>query len=169
MRRICNQAHRQQISRQGTKTDPKHLDHKKSASIKPSQLTSSTGIPLPKHERARFREGDARVKKKKKATTASWKRRRKKLPQILIGASSSNKLGCCKKISLEAAQSWRISDSDNCTCFPGRPRTSRRRLIMSSRSVWSICSTSRRSTKSTSLFDANTMVSDMRRVEAVSE
>lgn len=62
----------------------------------------------------------------------------RKIPQILIGASSSNKLGCCKKISLETAQSWRISDSDSCTCFPGRPRTSSNRLIMSSRTAWSI-------------------------------
>lgn len=71
-----------------------------------------------------------------------WQNRKKKrvvkIPQILIGASSSNKLGCCKKISREVTQSWRISDSDNWTCFPGRPRTSSRRLIMSSRTDWSI-------------------------------
>lgn len=64
--------------------------------------------------------------------------RKGKLPQILIGASSSNKLGCCKKISLETTQSWRISDSDSWTCFPGRVRTSRRRLIISSKTDCSI-------------------------------
>lgn len=60
------------------------------------------------------------------------------VPQILMGAHSSSKLGCFKKISLETAQSCRISDSDNCTCLPGRRRTSRRRLIMSSRTEGSI-------------------------------
>ena len=33
------------------------------------------------------------------------KRKKKKIPQILMGASSSNKLGCCKKITLETTQS----------------------------------------------------------------
>lgn len=55
-----------------------------------------------------------------------------------MGASSSNKLGCCKKISLETTQSCRISDSESWTCLPGRPRTSRSRLIMSSSRDWSI-------------------------------
>ena len=64
--------------------------------------------------------------------------KQERVPQILMGASSSNKLGCCKKISLEMRQSWRISDSDSCTCFPGRPRTSRSRLIMPSKSDWSM-------------------------------
>lgn len=39
-------------------------------------------------------------------------------PQILMGASSSRRLGCWRKISLETVQSWRISLSMSCTCFP---------------------------------------------------
>ena len=34
-----------------------------------------------------------------------------------MGASSSKRFGCWRKISLEAAQSCRISDSDSCTCL----------------------------------------------------
>lgn len=46
------------------------------------------------------------------------------LPQILSGASSSNKIGCCKNISLDFKQSPRTSDSVIATIFPGRhPRT----------------------------------------------
>jgi len=74
----------------------------------------------------------------------------KNLPQILIGASSSNKLGCCKKISLAVEHSWRISVSDSWTCFPGRLRTSRSRLIMSSKTACSI--SAKHKQKSTLLF-----------------
>uniref|UniRef100_A0A0A9D2I4 Uncharacterized protein n=1 Tax=Arundo donax TaxID=35708 RepID=A0A0A9D2I4_ARUDO len=60
-------------------------------------------------------------------------------PQILIGASSSRRLAWLRKISRETEQSWRISDSESCTCFPGRAvRTSSRRRRMSSRSAASI-------------------------------
>jgi hypothetical protein len=41
------------------------------------------------------------------------------IPQILMGASSSSRLGWCRKISLAAAHSCLISDSDNCAFFPG--------------------------------------------------
>lgn len=70
--------------------------------------------------------------------SAKTKNKNKKIPQILMGASSSNKLGCCKKISLETTQSCRISESDSWTSFPARPRTSKSRLIISSRTAWSI-------------------------------
>jgi len=67
------------------------------------------------------------------------KDKHKNIPQILIGASSSSKLGCWRKISLEAEQSCLISASDNWTCFPGRDnRTSVSRRIMSSSTVSSI-------------------------------
>lgn len=59
-------------------------------------------------------------------------------PQILIGASSSRRLGCWRKISLDTPQSCRISDSESCTCLPGLDRTSRRRLMMSSKTAGSI-------------------------------
>lgn len=61
------------------------------------------------------------------------------VPQILMGASSSRRFGCCIKISLETTQSWRISDSDSCTCLPGLlPLTSRSRFMTSSRIAASI-------------------------------
>jgi len=67
------------------------------------------------------------------------KDKHKNIPQILIGASSSSKLGCWRKISLEAEQSCLISASDNWTCFPGRDnRTSVSRRIMSSSTASSI-------------------------------
>ena len=63
----------------------------------------------------------------------------KGVPQILMGASSSSKLGWLMKMSLEATQSCLISDSESWTCFPGRAnRTSVRRRIMSSRTASSI-------------------------------
>lgn len=47
-----------------------------------------------------------------------------KLPHILSGASSSNRIGCDKKISRDFKQSPFISPSVNCTFFPGlAPRT----------------------------------------------
>lgn len=50
-----------------------------------------------------------------------------------MGASSSSKLGCLMKMSLEATQSCLISDSESWTCLPGRAnRTSVSRWIMSS-------------------------------------
>lgn len=63
---------------------------------------------------------------------------KKILPQILMGASSSRRLGCCRKISLDFKQSLLISDSDSCTCFPGLPLTSSNRLIISSSATESI-------------------------------
>jgi hypothetical protein len=61
------------------------------------------------------------------------------VPAILMGASSSSRLGWRMNTSLEAAQSCRISPSPSCTCctcFPGRHRrTSRRRRIKSSRAM----------------------------------
>ena len=65
---------------------------------------------------------------------------KKRNTQILIGASSPNKLGWFKKISLETTQSCRISDSDNWTCFPGFPLTSNNLSIISSRTACSILS-----------------------------
>lgn len=48
------------------------------------------------------------------------------LPHILSGASSSNRIGCDKKISRDFRQSPLISPSVNCTFFPGlAPRTRR--------------------------------------------
>lgn len=45
-------------------------------------------------------------------------------PHIFKGASSSNKIGWLRKISLDFKQRPRISPSVNCTFFPGRePRT----------------------------------------------
>ena len=64
------------------------------------------------------------------------------IPQILMGAWSSRRLGCWMKISRAARQSCRISDSDNWTCFPGRAsRTSKSRLMMSSNTAGSIIGT----------------------------
>lgn len=61
------------------------------------------------------------------------------IPQILIGASSSSKLGCWRKISLEAKHNCLISASESWTCFPGRAnRTSVSRRIMSSSTASSI-------------------------------
>ena len=62
-----------------------------------------------------------------------------------MGASSSRRLGWWRKISLEWKQSFLISDSDSCTCFPGLPLTSSNRLIISSKaaeSIWFILSSS---------------------------
>lgn len=41
-------------------------------------------------------------------------------PQILMGASSSKRMGCCMKMSLAFTHSILISPSNSCTCFPGR-------------------------------------------------
>jgi len=61
------------------------------------------------------------------------------LPQILIGASSSRRFGCARKMSLDARHSCRISASESCTCLPGLPlRTSRSLVMMSSSVVVSI-------------------------------
>lgn len=49
-----------------------------------------------------------------------------------MGASSSRRLGCSKKISLDFKQSCLISDSESCTCLPGLPLTSSKRLIIPS-------------------------------------
>jgi hypothetical protein len=68
-------------------------------------------------------------------------RERGGIPQILMGASSSSRLGCCRKISLAAAQSCLISDSDSCAFFPGlRFFTSRSRRMTSSSNAGSILS-----------------------------
>ena len=55
------------------------------------------------------------------------------LPQILMGASSSSRLGCCIKISFDSRHNRLISCSVSCTCLPGRPfLTSKSRSIISS-------------------------------------
>jgi hypothetical protein len=57
------------------------------------------------------------------------------LPHILIGAASSNSIGCDMKISRAFRHKPRISCSASCTCFPGRlPRTSSSLAIILSRS-----------------------------------
>ncbi len=54
-------------------------------------------------------------------------------PQILMGASSSSKLGCDMKISFAVRHRCLISCSVSCTCLPGRLcRTSRSRSMTSS-------------------------------------
>ena len=56
------------------------------------------------------------------------------LPQILIGASNSRRLGWLMKISLAVKHSCRISCSVNCTCLPGLPfLTSKSGSIISSK------------------------------------
>lgn len=45
------------------------------------------------------------------------------VPHILMGASSSKRIGCCMKMSLAFTHSILISPSSNCTCFPGRAPT----------------------------------------------
>lgn len=56
-----------------------------------------------------------------------------------MGASSSNRLGCWRKISLEAAHSWRISDSESWTWRAVLAcRNSKSRLMMSSSTTGSI-------------------------------
>src|ERR1044072_1528640 len=60
------------------------------------------------------------------------------IPHILIGASSSKSIGCFKKISLETTQSFLISASESCTCFPGLPLTSSNLLMIASRTPLSI-------------------------------
>ena len=53
------------------------------------------------------------------------------VPQILMGASSSSKIGWLIKISRAFMQRERISDSNSCTCFPGLlPRTSSKRVMI---------------------------------------
>ena len=53
------------------------------------------------------------------------------IPQILMGASSSSKIGWLIKISRAFMQRERISDSNSCTCFPGLlPRTSSKRVMI---------------------------------------
>lgn len=50
-------------------------------------------------------------------------------PQILIGASSSRRIGWLMKMSRDLVQRYRISCSASCTCFPGLlPRTARREI-----------------------------------------
>lgn len=51
-----------------------------------------------------------------KKTIEERKGKQKQVPQILRGASSSRRLGCWRKISLETVQSWRISFSVSWTC-----------------------------------------------------
>ena len=64
---------------------------------------------------------------------------RENAPQILMGASISTRLDCWRKISLETEQSWWISVSISCTCFPARTcRYSNSLLIMSSSTAGSI-------------------------------
>jgi hypothetical protein len=66
---------------------------------------------------------------------------RENAPQILMGASISTRLDCWRKISLETEQSWRISVSISCTCFPARTcRYSNSLSIMSSSTAGSIVS-----------------------------
>ncbi|EHA8591585.1 hypothetical protein COCNU_scaffold084446G000010 [Cocos nucifera] len=56
-----------------------------------------------------------------------------------MGASSSRRLGCCIKISLDTRHSCRISASESCTCFPGLlPLTSRSRCMIPSNTAGSI-------------------------------
>lgn len=51
------------------------------------------------------------------------------LPHIFNGASSSNKIGWLRKISLDFKHNPLISDSVNCTFFPGLdPRTENREI-----------------------------------------
>lgn len=57
------------------------------------------------------------------------------LPQILMGASSSSRLGCMRKISLEVVHRFRISASVSDTCFPGLPFLTSKSLPMMSSSV----------------------------------
>lgn len=65
------------------------------------------------------------------------------VPQILIGASSSRRLGWLRKTSLEAEQSWRISTSSSFACFAVLPLfVSNSRLIISSTKLSSILSKS---------------------------
>ena len=63
------------------------------------------------------------------------------LPHIFKGASSSKRIGCDKKISLDLRHNPRISPSVNCTFFPGRaPRTRNKiefRLLIGL--WWGIC------------------------------
>lgn len=61
-------------------------------------------------------------------------------PQILIGAWRWRRLGWERKTCLELTQSWRISASESCACFPPLPSSSRR--MMSSNTFPSIFSVS---------------------------
>lgn len=80
--------------------------------------------------------------KKYKINSINWKTKEEKLislPQILMGASSSSKLGWLRKISLDIAQSCLISASVSCTCFVALPFfDSKSRLIISSTKFSSI-------------------------------
>lgn len=52
------------------------------------------------------------------------------IPHILSGASSSNKMGCCRKISLDFKHNPRTSCSDIDTDLPGlHPRTKNKTMI----------------------------------------
>ena len=52
------------------------------------------------------------------------------LPHIFRGASSSRRMGCCRKISRDLRHRPRTSDSLICTVFPGRePRTEKKITI----------------------------------------
>lgn len=57
-------------------------------------------------------------------------------PHMRIGAWSSRSIGSDKKSWRALTQSWRISPSDNCTCFPPLPSNSL--LIISSNADLSI-------------------------------
>lgn len=66
-------------------------------------------------------------------------------PQILMGASSSSRLGWDMKVSLAVKHSSLISFSESCTCLPGLPfRTSSRRSMMSSTAAVSMMDTALR-------------------------
>lgn len=66
---------------------------------------------------------------------------KKGIPQILMGASSSRRLGWLIKISRDATQSCLISDSVSCTSFPGfEDRTSISFSIILSNTTGSISS-----------------------------
>lgn len=64
------------------------------------------------------------------------KKGKKRIPQILMGALSSRRLGWDKKIWRALTQSCRISPSDSWTCFPPFPSSSL--LIISSNTPLSI-------------------------------
>lgn len=57
-------------------------------------------------------------------------------PQILMGASSSRRMGCLMKMERAFEHRYRISCSSRSTCWPGlEPRTSSRRSMMLSTST----------------------------------
>lgn len=71
-----------------------------------------------------------------KAEKERIKKGKKRIPQILMGALSSRRLGWDKKIWRALTQSCRISPSDSWTCFPPLPSSSL--LIISSNTPLSI-------------------------------